>query len=244
MNIAPIIRQSLDYWQNPSFTELSVDAIVDSANRCFNRHSLDLDLTADAAFYAAKSDVFTFPDADTREIILADLPIDDVSRIIRVESRGENSTSEDDWEEVTMTSYDAWNDAAHDDYVSFYRGDDGLVMVSNYNGSTTDFRIVYRKLRTAITAPDSVADIPAVYENLFVYDLATEFAELIDNRSPEWQAIKQRKLAFLVQRYQDEYERVEKWRKSQLGSGPKMRRAFNDRSFGFHLTPRKFTVSF
>ena len=73
MNVAPIIRQALELWANPSFTELPVETIVSAANRCFNRHSIDLDLTADAAFYAAKSAVFTFPDSDAREIVLTDI---------------------------------------------------------------------------------------------------------------------------------------------------------------------------
>jgi hypothetical protein len=246
MNIAPIIRQSLDLWNNPSFTELSVDAIVDSANRCFSRHSLDLDLTSDAAFYSARSDIFTFPDADTREIILSGIPLDDVSRIIRVEVRGDNSTREDDWGSVNVVSYDSWDEALdrYGDSVAFYSSSDGLVMVSNRDGSRLDYRIVYKALRNAITAPDAVADIPGVYENLFVYDLALEFGEMIDNRSAEFANIKKTKMPYLMDRLRDEYDRIEKWRKNQKQSGPTYRRAFNDRIPGVRLGPRKFTVRF
>lgn len=246
MQTSRIISQALDLWQNPALTELSIDAIVDSTNRCFSRHSIDLDLTADIAFYTAKSDVFTFPDTDAREIVLAGIPIDDISRIIRVESRGDTSTNEDDWEEVVLASYDNWNEIQdrYGDFVSFYRGSEGIVMVTNRDGSRIDYRIVYHALRDRIEAPDAVADIPSAYENLFVYDLGLEFAELIDNRSPEFQQLKRTKMPFLMQRYQDEFERMEKWRRNQRGSGITHRRAFDDRLPGVRTGARKFAVRF
>jgi hypothetical protein len=87
-------------------------------------------------------------------------------------------------------------------------------------------------------------DIPAVYKNLFVYDVALELGEIIDDRSPEFRVVKLDKMRYLQERLRDEDSRMERWRRSQRGKGPNRRRAFNDRSPGIHFTPRKFTVRF
>jgi hypothetical protein len=242
MDLAAVIRQSLSLWHNPSFTELPAEDVVSAANRCFMRHSLELDLTLDAVFYNATSASVAFADADAREIVLADESIDDISRIERVESRPVLSTNDDEWEPEIVSTYGKWPDSDAD--ITFYSGPDGLVMVTGRDRSSSVFRIIYRALRETITEFDAVVDIPGVYESVFVYDLALEMGELIDNRSPEWQALKKSKMQFLLTRFADESDRVEKWRRRQHPGGVIHRKAFNDRRTTFDFRRRKITVTF
>ncbi len=246
MDIAPIIRQSLALWQNPAFNELSPEDVVASANRCFMRHSLDLDLTPDAAFYTAVSEPFSFSSNDEREKLIEDEGIDDVSRIVRVESRSSTSTSPDDWSEESLASFDNWSDILErdGDFVTFYSGDDGLVMVVPRDVTSLEFRIIYRRLRERLEAFGDSVDIPSIYEPLFVYDIALDFGETIDNLSPEFASKKATKMPFLQLRRQDELARIERWQRSQKGNSPTYRRAFNDRRIGPRIGPRRFTINF
>lgn len=232
MDLATVIRQGLDLWGNPPYTELSAEAILDAGNRVLSQHNLDMDLTPDACFHTDYSEAFTFDSADSRDKLLDIDAIDDISRILRVESRNTNSTSEDDWQKETTASFENWQDIlerSDADYVCFYTTEDGLTMRVGRDVSSLEFRIAYKVLQAKIAAPSQVLALPALYESLLVYDLALEFSQLIDNRSPEFTALKSSKMAFLEGRRADAYNRVERWRRSQRGAGPVKRRAFNDR---------------
>lgn len=245
MDLATVFRQSLDLWQNPPDTELSEEAFLGCANRVITQRGLDLDLTADAAFSTVTSETFYFDSADSREHSLADV-MDDISRIVRVESRMLNSTNEDDWGEETRTSYDNWNEIVErgdGDFVTFFSNEDGHSIVVARDVSNLEFRIVYRKLRDKIVTLGEIVDLPSIYEPVLVYDIALEMGEIIDNQSDEFRKKKGDKMPYLLGRLQDAEKRIEKWRKSQLGAKTTHRRAFNNRSGGLNIRRRRFSVT-
>lgn len=235
----------LALWQNPADTELSEEDFISCANRVITQRGLDLDLTPDAAFSTVKSKVFNFASSESRERALANV-IDDVSRVIRVESRTAGSTSEDDWGEESRTSYDNWNEITErgdGDFVTFYSNADGLNIVVARDVANLEFRIEYRQLRDKIITPTQLIDLPAIYEPVLVYDIALEVGELIDNQSDEFRKKKADKMSYLLGRLQDTEKRVDKWRRSQLGAKTTHRRAFNDRSGGLNIRKRRFSVT-
>jgi hypothetical protein len=244
LDLATVIRAALDLWQNPPFTELSPEAILACGNRTLMQFGLDLDLTADACFMTTKSKAFTFADSTTREKTI-ESTVDDISRILRVESRSSTSTSEDDWEEESHTSFENWNDVEERNdkpFCAFYGLTPALTMVVARDVSDLEFRIVYQVLRTKINAPDEILDLPDIYEPLLTYDMALEFSEMIDNNSAEFMAKKATKTMFLAGRKADALKRIDKWRRSQKGTSITTRRAFNDRQTIFGATNRRFTV--
>lgn len=247
MNLAPIIRQSLELWQSPPLTELPPETIVGAVNRCISERFLDLDLTVNACFATAYSSTFQFSASTSRERDITALFPDNLSRILRVESRRSNSTSEDDWAEERHASFENWNDISErsdGDFVAFYGVYPNLTMRVARDVSSLEFRIVYQEMRDKIEAFDDEIELPAVYETALVYDLSLEFAELIDNQSPEFAAKKADKVPYLMGRLQDCLARIEKWRKSQKGSSPTHRRAFSDRSAGAQTGRRRFTITY
>lgn len=246
MDIARVLRQVLDLWGSPPFTELPPEVLLDCANRCISARFLDLDLTPDACFVTAKSDTFTFASSTAREKDLSAI-IDDVSRVSRVESRSSTSTNEDDWEEERVASFENWNDAVErgdGNFVSFYGTPPALTMVVNRDVSAYMFRIVYRQLAENIKTPSEVVDLPSIYEPVLVYDIALEAGELIDNQSPEFMQKKASKMQYLAMRRDDSLKRIDKWRRSQRGTGPTTRRPFNDRAQILNTGRRRFTVNF
>lgn len=244
IEFASVIRQALDLWHNPPYTELSVDAITDAGNRVLSQHSLDLDLTPDACFFTQYSDTFSFFEAVLdREVV--EVSVDDISRITRVESRDSSSTNDADWQEESVTSFENWNDVMErtdGNYVAFYGLPSELHMVVNRDVSNLTFRIVCKVLNPKLSVITEVIDMPAYYEALLVYDLALEFGELIDNLSPEFTAKKAAKIPSLMLRRKDAHDRLDKWRRSQKGLSVTTRRAFNDRNA--NTSSRKFTARY
>lgn len=217
----------------PGYQELSAETILDAGNRILSQHNLDMDLTPDACFFTGVSETFVFDSSTAREKLLDIAAIDDISRIIRIQSRTAGSTDEDAWTPETQGSYENWDSLVERqdrDFVAFYTSEDGLTMVVARDVSALEFRIVYKVLQDKITSSSAVLGLPSIYEPLLVYDLALEFGELIDNLSPEFAAKKTGKMVYLRERRSDAYNRVEKWRRSQKGAAPNRRRAFNDRS--------------
>lgn len=247
VDLAGVIREALDLWQNPPFTELTPEAIASCASRCVSDRFLDLSLTPDACFLTVKSNTFTFASSTDREVEISDT-VGDVSRVDRVESRPISSTSEDDWEEERIASFENWNDIMErtdGNYVAIYGLSPSLKMVVNRDVSTLSFRIVYQSLRDSILTPTSFVRMPVIYRPVLLYDMALEFGELIDNQSPEFAAKKAGKMPYLEGRRADALKRVEKWQRSQRGTSPTTRRAFNDRG-GSGIQPgrRRFTINF
>lgn len=234
MNFAEIIRPALDFWNNPPFTELSQETIVGAANRILSEHKIDLDLTADACFAAEKSRIIRFSSDDQREKrVDGYFSPADLSRILRVESRGNGSTSEDEWREESHTSYENWNDVmerSDRDFVAFYGIPGDIKMVVGRDVSQLEFRIIYQAVQEDIQSRTQVLSVPGVYKPLLTYDLALELGELIDNYSPEFQSRKADKMKYLGMRRMAAFDRIEKWRRSQKGTSVTTRRAFNDRS--------------
>lgn len=248
MEILKVIRQTLDIWQNPPLTELPEETLIDALNRVLTRHNLDLELTPDAAFHTEVSKPFTFADSTSREKNLVGI-LGDNSRIRRVESRLRTSTSEDDWEEETIVSFDNWNDVRErgdNEFVAFYGMTPNLTMAVARDVSQLEFRVVYRKLQDRIEAIADELEWPSIYEPLIVYDLALEVSELIDNRSEDFMNRKGQKIQFLLQRQIDSYNKVEQWRKSQMGNSVTQRRAFNDRRMDaeWRRGRRRFSVNY
>jgi hypothetical protein len=248
MDLASIFRQSLELWQNPAETELPEETFINIANRCLTQRNIDLDLTPDACFFTIKSDTFTFADSTSREADLEDLGLaDDISRITRVESRSQDSTSEDDWTEETMASFDNWNDVMErgdDNFCAVYGTHPNLKLVVNRDVSDLEFRLVHRVMQTKITTTDTVLEIPAIYEPVLIYDIALEMGEVIDNNSPEFMKKKAAKMPYLEARLKDTIERIDKWRRSQTGTSVTRRRAFNDRQPVFSTNRKRFTINF
>ena len=246
MDLGSILRQALDLWQNPPFGELSEEAFVGCANRVMTEYGIELDLTPNAAFFTTKSAAFTFSSSTSREKTIP-ASIDDISRIIRVESRSLTSTNEDDWGSERIASFDGWDEISErgdESVVSFYGRPDELKMVVARDVSNTQFRIIYRQLQSKITARTELVSFPDIYEPLFVYAIALECGELIDNQSPEFKSKKNDKMPFLAAKLTAAQDRIERWRRSQTGSGTKHRRAFNDRDGGINIGRRKFTINF
>lgn len=247
MDLAKAIRQSLEFWNNPPMTELPPETVTNVANRRVSERFLDLDLTPDACFQTAKSDPFTFDSVDARECPIGTF-ISDISRVSRVESRGNTSTSEDDWEEERVVSFENWNDVMErtdGNYCAFYGGpNEARMLVVNRDVSDLEFRIVYKQLQTRIETTQDLVDLPDICETLLVYDMALEFSELIDNQSPEFIAKKRDKMAYLADRLEETLRRFEKWRRSQKGTSIVTRRAFNDRQGAVQTGRRRFSVNF
>lgn len=248
-NLAICIRNALDLWQMPPLGEVSEEALMAAANRCVTQHVIDLDLTADAAFTEVVSDPFQFALSTDREKVLPNAITDDLSSIRRVESRLATSTSEDDWEEETITSFDNWNDVVErgdQNFVSFYGLRPTVTMVVARDVSNLEFRIVFRQLRAKINTPTEVLELPEIYEALFTYDIALEIGELIDNQSESFAVKKASKMPYLFQRRQDAYDRMERWRRNQKGSSLTHRRPFNDRRLDntTRSRRRRFTIHY
>lgn len=248
MDLAGIFRQALELWQNPPDTEISEETLINIANRCATQRNLDLDLTPDACFYTRKSDSFQFADSDAREYDLTNFFHSglDASRITRVESRSQDSTSEDDWTEETKASYDDWNDILlrnDRNYCAIYGTHPALTIVTNRDVSDLDFRLVYRTLQTKIATTDEVLSIPDIYEPVLVYDIALEMGETIDNLSPEFLTKKAAKMPYLEARLKDTIARIDKWRRSQRGTSVTHRRSFRDRQPNWGVNRQRFTIT-
>jgi hypothetical protein len=247
MNLTSIFRQALEYWDNPSDQELPRETFINSANRCLRQRGLDLELTSDACFFTQKSDTFQFSGPDARETDLSWLD-PAPSRIVRVESRGLGSNSEDDWEEETRASHDNWNDIMErgdDNYCAVYGNTPNLTLVTNRDVSALEFRVVYRSMQPNIASLTDPLSVPSIYESVLVYDIALDIGELISNDSPEFKQMKSTKMPYLQGRLEDAIDRIDKWRRSQHGTSVKRRRSFSDRVPTFGVTNRrKFTITF
>lgn len=244
MDLAKAIRQSLEFWNNPPLTELPPETVTNVANRCVSERFLDLDLTPDACFLTVKSNSFSFGSIAAREYPLSFL--DDISRVVRVESRSIGSSTDDDWEEERVSSFENWNDITErgdGNYCAFYGAPDNLTLVVNRDVSNLEFRIIYKQLQSRIETPSDLVSLPDVCETLLVFDMALEYGELIDNQSPEFLAKKRDKMPYLAGRRDDAMKRFEKWRRNQRGLSVTTRRSFSDRQ-DFKTGARKFTVNF
>lgn len=239
IDLAQVHREALDLWQNPPYTELSRDAQVDAANRCIQQRYLDMGMSPASGMQLVTSDPFTFPTGtDTRTCDLGEF-IEDTDQFLsisRLEYRTSTSTSEDDWQEVVLSSYDNWNDVMErsDDVfccvVAPEDADgDGVLRIS-FDPTNLEFRAVYRSQPETAQVDGYVEMLPDAFRALLVYDTALEFGELIDNQSPEFQTKKAAKMKYLLARQQDTLERFDKWRRSQHSQSITKRRAFNDRS--------------
>lgn len=233
IEVAEIIRAALALWQMPSFTELSPEDITDATNRVLAKHFLALDLTPDACFAAQNTRIFRFSSVDQREKAV-DAYIDDASRVLRVESRLQGSTVDDDWREESVASYENWNDVKErrdDNFVAFYGIPGEVKMVVTRDVSGLEFRIIYQVLREAISTLDQLLGLPDHYRTVLTYDIAIEFGHIIDNFTPEFMAKRQTRMPYLTLRYEEALDLIDKWRRSQKGTSITQRRAFNDRRY-------------
>lgn len=243
MDIGTINRQALDLWNFPSYTELTLDSQIECANRRIQEVFLELDLTPEASFLAAKSTVFTFASSTAREKTLSsDAP--NCSRVLRVESRAVTSNNEDDWEEERRSSYENWDDTVRrtdGNFCAIYGLPPALTLVVSRDVSALEFRVIYQTMQGREDSTTKTLILPPIFETFFVYDIALEFGEMIDNRSDDFRKKKAEKMAYLLQRRQDAWKKIEKWRRSQKGLSTTTRRPFNDRG-GIIRGTRKFTV--
>jgi hypothetical protein len=240
IDTAAVFREVLEFWNGPSEGELSLDAFLSAFNRRVREALLDLDLTPDAAFLAVRSSTFQFDSPDTREKSLSFLV--DLSRPIRVESRGLDSSSEDDWMENTHASFENWNDTMErgdDNFIAFYGMPPDLRMIINRDASNEEFRVVYTSQPPSVTSTSDQVVLPDHFQPYLVYDISLEVGELIDNYSPEFLKRKADKMAYLLERVKETKTRLDRWRRSQKGTSPTTRRPFNDRNAGW-LSPRRY----
>lgn len=235
---AQVLREALDIWQNPPYTELSRDAQVDAANRCIQQRYLDMGMAPASGMRLVTSDAFTFPAGTNTRICGLSTFIDDTDQFLsisRVEYRSATSTYEDDWQEVVLSSYENWSDVMRRNDALFCcvvgpedADGDGLLRVS-FDPTNFSFRCVYKTQPDTTRVDGQIEMLPDAFRALLVYDVAIEFGELIDNQSPEFQTKKATKMKYLLLRQQDTLARFDKWRRSQRGQSVATRRAFNDR---------------
>lgn len=243
MDFATIFREVLALWQGPSYTELSLEDLLAAGNRSVRKALIDLDLTPDAAFLAVNSVAFMFNSSEDREKDLSMLS--DLSRPFRVESRGLDSTSDDDWEEERIASFENWNDIMErgdGNYVAFRGTPPALTMIVNRDASDLEFRVVYSQQAVEVTGTSDSIALPPLFKPYLVYDIALEVGELIDNQSPEFLRKKDSKMLYLASRKKEAHDQLNKWRRAQKGTSVTTRRAFNDRQAVPGIGLRRFTV--
>lgn len=245
LDFGTLVREVGDLWQSPAMTELPLEVLLGICNRSVRQVLIDLDLTPEAAFLAVRSAQFSITNPDTREKDLSFL--DSLSRPERLESRSNISTSDDDWTEVVITSFENWNDImerADNDYAAFYGTPPALRMIVNRDFSNEVFRLVYTAQAVDVTGTTDSVALPDSYKPFLVYDIALECGEAIDNLSPEFQAKKRTKMPYLAQKRAEAKAQMDRWRRSQRGSSVSQRRSFSDRNTGLNFGRRRFQIQF
>ena len=115
-----IIKEVYQFWNRPAETDLPQDDVVAIVNRKVNRLLLLAQLS-DRNYLAVLSSPFSFNGTEQTKV----LNMDEISSIVRVDSRSIGS-DDTNWTEEVISDYGSWNDVEDSpiDSVGFFGSGD------------------------------------------------------------------------------------------------------------------------
>jgi hypothetical protein len=226
-----LLRKVYELWGGISDRRLPIESVLSVMNRVTAQVSVEMQLSG-MNFFAKITVPFTM-NPNTRSKPLAGFGEIDIP--FRVESRGIGSNSEDSWVENTIWNYADWNNANdHPNLaVSFTGVGDSLTMFANRDALSTQFRVAYQTNgginSFTESATGEIASLPATFQYLMEYWVALECGLLIQDDSPEFQNIRQLKMAYLAQAKHDSMKSLEKWIQERKPSSVGFAEPFNSK---------------
>lgn len=233
MKVSDILRDIFAFWGSPSERDLPPEDCLAVINRQVNARLMDLQLT-DKNYLAKLSPIiYTGYSGNSR---VAEVPIADLSAVVRVESRTANSTSEADWEEEQIADFGAWNDAQSrpQNSVAFVGGvPGGLLMHVNRPANNREFRLMYET--GGVSLSGLTATLPRMQESfrpVLFYPAAAECGMMLAHLDAEGKRDRSEKVAFLLSRETDARKNWEKFINMNRAQSVTYREAFNESRTG------------
>lgn len=224
--VGNLVSDVFAYWNRPSEASLSQMAVITIANRKINRLLLFAMLT-DKNYMAVLSPAFTFTG---REHSLTFL--DDLSTVVRVESRTAGSTSDDNWSDEEIVDFGAWNDAKDRgiDAVAFYGSSpDNYSMVVNRDVDSLEFRIMYETGGVSLTAFGSTVPVFQDYfRSTIFYGMAAEAGMQLDDLNEAAERSRDKKVTYALAQEAQSVDDFKRWLLNEPGQSVVFRQAFND----------------
>jgi hypothetical protein len=223
-----IIKEVYAAWNRPAETDLPQDDVVTIVNRKVNRLLLLAQLT-DRNYLAVLSSPITF--GSDRE---KTLNIDDLSSVVRVESRSLGS-SDDNWSEEVISDFGSWNDAQQSttDMVAFYGMGDNLKMAVNRDASSLEFRILYETGGVSLSGFNAMVPmVQDLFKSIIFYGTAAEAGMQIDNMNESAERSRDKKTTYYLAKEQEAIKDYEKWLLNDPGQAVQYREAFNSTRAG------------
>ena len=232
-----VIRQASRIWNRPSDKRLDSDALVDILNRVFSQLKLELGLSG-GSFLAKVSDVFTIDD-DSRVLKLSDAALPSNFLQIRLEARAASGTGKEiEWREVNIGTFADWETYRYirQPYAAFYGSNDAPSVVVNHSPLGLVYRLIYEPEGAFAGEEVDGIDFPRLFQPLMVYSVAIEAGMVMDDYSPEFQQMAQRKIQMLIGLRDEAKMLFKKWLTSRRSQSVTTRQGFNERDsdlFGF-----------
>ncbi len=227
-----VIKDCYEYWNGPAETDLRQSVVIKIINRKVNRLLLKLQLS-DKNYLAVLSEPFSFNGSE-RTVSLTSL--DDLSAVVRVESRSSGDTNDDNWSEEVISDYGSWNDSllSRLDSVAFYGSSpDNLTMAVNRDASGLEFRILYETGGVNLTAfNDSVPVFQDFFRSTIFYGVAAEAGIMLDGLNAEGEASRDKKVGYAQMQEDMAIRDFKEWLLNDPGQAIAYRQAFNDSRLG------------
>lgn len=224
-----IIKQVYQFWNRPAESDLPQDDVVEIINRKVNRLLLLAQLS-DRNYLAVLSTPFSFNGTERTKV----LNLDDLSSIVRVESRSVGS-DDNNWSEEVISDFGSWNDVESNivDSVAFYGSGDTLTMAVNRDASSLEFRILYETGGVSLSGFGAmIPTIQDLFKSLIFYGTAAEAGMQIDHLNAEAEKSRDKKVTYLLAQELQAIDDYKKWLLNDPGQAVTYREAFNSTRSG------------
>lgn len=228
--IGDSIKDVYQFWGRPAESDLPQSDVVTIINRKINRLLL-LSQLSTRNYLAGLSTPFTFNGSEMTKTI----NIDDISAVVRVESR---TVGSDDlaWSEEVISDYGAWNDVMDSriDSVAFYGNTvDGLTMAVNRDASNLEFRILYETGGVSLSNfNDSVPVVQDFFRSLIFYGAAADAGMQIQGLTADEEKSRDKKVTYALAQESQAIDDFRKWLLNEPGQAVAYREAFNSTRIG------------
>jgi hypothetical protein len=222
MRVGDIIKDTYEFWGNPSEQELPQNHIITIINRKTNRLLLLSQLT-DKNYLAILSDPFSLPEEG------ATLDFTDIGTINRVDSRsvGSNTWNYDE----TIVDYADWQSAVdgYIDSVSFAANPtDGLMMFANRDTTSLEFRLLYETPGVSLTQfNSSIPMLQDMFRQTLFYGVAAEAGIQIQGGNRDDEYHREKRVRYLLAQEVDAIKEFQEWLRNQPGQAVAYREPFN-----------------
>lgn len=220
-----VVKDVYAFWGRPSEADLPQNDVITILNRKVNRLLLLSQLT-DKNYLAVLSAPFQLSPSGS-------INIDELSTVVRVESRTIGTQGE--WNEETITGYSSWNDVIEkgEDSVAFYGAAPAtLKMAVSHDTTNLEFRILYETGGVRMSQFNTqVPVLQEFFRATLVYGTAAD-AGMQMNLNQADEASRDKKVAYAVAQEDRSVAEFQKWLLNEGGQTVTYREAFNSRRDG------------